>query len=121
MGYAERVRNKLRKKPRVMDRSWGIDRYPGSPTKGDLMVRAIFMWNKPGALALPKNMTGAIPHDLEVQVVETRREPGKNVVWVRIRARHRGNDGKVLRFVGWIPRKFLKELGAQDFGEKDIK
>jgi hypothetical protein len=89
------------------DRIHGVDRYEHSLANGELVVPVALLWNRPGAKAKAKNLTGAVAHGYEVGVTDQKVHNKRN--YYRVIA---NVEGKVQE--GWISAMLLEERGEQE-------
>ena len=89
------------------DRIHGIDRYEHSFANGELVVPVALLWNKPGAIAKAKNLTGAVAHGCEVDVIKRKVHKKRNFFHVTTTV-----EGKVQK--GWISAMLLEDRGAKE-------
>ena len=103
------------------DHVWGIDRYASSDERGELVTPVILLWSAPDAAVIGDNLTGALEHGAEVEVLDKKYEGGE--MWYHVRAKHKTKRVKGLKrlFVeyieyqeGWVRGTMLKAIGAEE-------
>lgn len=95
------------------DRVWGIDRYEGSPTEGQLVVGGsgqmpICLWKKPGARVHEDNLSGALKHRDRVTVRKRQAYDGSWYYFVEADVEHKGVK---YHQHGWVSAMLLEKTG----------
>lgn len=91
------------------DKVWGIDRYEGSPTFGLQVVPVILLWVQPGASPEKKNLTGALAHGAQVEIISEERLD--DLDWFHVRSTV---DGKTQE--GFVRGTLLRDRGILEPG-----
>jgi len=102
------AKRKVTRKQEQLDTIWGIDRYPGSPAFGELVVEAVNLWEKAGGITAGGNhIIATLPHGYKVVVAHESEHEGQ--AWCQIEI-----PGKDV-ITGWLRATLLKERGAKEF------
>jgi hypothetical protein len=90
---------------KTTDKVCGIDRYKASSSFGELIVETILLWKRPNCEMKAGNLTGALAHGSEVEVLEWRGGKAKVVAIV---------EGNIQ--TGWLRTTLLEEAGLKEQG-----
>lgn len=92
------------------DRVWGIERYKRSDYNGVLVCPAIYLWKRPGGFLNKSNLSGALSHNTEVEILDSEMKGGRKFFLVR--AQQGGKEQK-----GWVQSTMLLDRGAINYEE----
>lgn len=93
-----------------IDTVCGVDRYQVSPTFGQLVAPVIYMWKAISAAPIAKNLSGAVAHGTQVEIVRTKEQDGKTYAFVKCDIIH---NKKTYPQHGWVSAALLTNLGEQ--------
>lgn len=92
-------------KTKVIDEICGIDRYEASPCRGELVVKRVHVWDKPGG-----KVVALLNHGVAVEVLDKK-------VFKKIKLYIKIESGNI---TGWLSAEFLKGAGLLRPGIKAI-
>ena len=94
------------------DTIWGIERTPHAVHYGELVVEVALLYHEPAAPLEASNITGALAHGSEVEVIES--QEIDSALWCKVAADIE-HEGQIYEQRGWLRASLLKDAGEAEF------